>query len=99
MASGRRLTTSSPPALRILESKRLAVCCVWRMHPNQIEPRRRLLRAQAREPTSPTTKECNSRVCKHIGRWKGRCYNRDTERFFVYRTDFSAPKASAKRGN
>jgi hypothetical protein len=27
----------------------------------------------------PTTKECNSRLRKHFGSWKRRCYNRVTE--------------------
>jgi hypothetical protein len=36
----------------------------------------------AARPISPTTKECNSRVRKHFGSRKERCYNRLTEAYF-----------------
>jgi hypothetical protein len=39
-------------------------------------------------PGSPTTKECNSRVHKHIGGQKGRCYNRLTEDLFRASSSF-----------
>ena len=35
--------------------------------------------SQKGEPTRSTTKECNSRLHKHFGCWKRRCYNRLTE--------------------
>src|SRR5271169_5526166 len=52
-------------------------------------------------PISPTTKECNSRVHSHFGRWKWRCYNRLTESIFCVSSRFSAAKTNgnaAERG-
>jgi len=49
-------------------------------------------------PTSPTTKECNSRARKHFGSWKGRCYNRLTEKLFPYIEWISRARLLSRRG-
>src|SRR5580692_5103966 len=48
-------------------------------------------------PTSPTTKECNSRTHKHMRSFKSRCYNRVNQSFYRESSGFSRAPAPAPR--
>jgi len=45
-------------------------------------------------PVSPTTKECNSRLHKHFGSLKWRCYNRLTASYFRLSSGFPSLQAT-----
>lgn len=66
-----------------LTSSYLSASVVFQLLAFASEQKLESLQPEAVEPVSPTTKECNSRVHKHIESQKGRCYNRVTEGFFL----------------